>query len=89
MEYLRAKNGDLIPLSAFTDSFGDQFLNEVTQFRFVDRGVGKLTARIVPARKFTQTTLSRMEKWLSRFADDVDIEIVAAIPWDRNWDVVS
>jgi len=85
VEYLRAKNGDLIPLSAFTDSFGARFLNDVIQFRFVDRGVGKLDVKIVPAHEFSETTRIRIEQWLKPFVDEVDIEIVDSIPWDRTW----
>jgi phenylacetate-CoA ligase len=84
-EYLRAKNGDLIPLSGFTDGFGAQFLNDVVQFRFIDKGVGKLDVKIVPARELSQETRIKMERWLKHFVDEVDIEVVESIPWDRRW----
>ena len=83
MEYLRAKNGDLIPLSAFTDSFGAQFLDDVIQFKFIDRGVGKLGLKVVPARDFSEATRKMIEHWLKSFADEVEIDVVDSIPWEE------
>jgi phenylacetate-CoA ligase len=84
-EYLRAKNGDLIPLSGFTDGFGAQFLKDVVQFRFIDKGVGKLDVKIVPARELSRETHMKIEQWLKHFVDEVNIEIVESIPVDRKW----